>query len=76
MYSEIFTQFILGQKVTGFGWIQPCTENNYVGGYATYFENGYKTVVRGGGRSGEDYTEFFILDKDNVIIESYEQCVY
>ncbi len=76
MHSEIFTKFILGQKVIGMGWMQPTTDNRYVGGYYVEYENGYRTVTKGGGKSGEDYVNMFILDEKGDKIEEYEQCVY
>lgn len=76
MYSEIFTQFILGQRLKAFGWMQPTTDNNYVGGYLMEYENGYKTVTKGGGCQGDDYTTMYVLDPNNTVLEKYEQDVF
>ena len=72
MYSKIFTQFVLGQKVTGMGWIEPTSDNNYVGGYYIQYENGYKTITRGGCRSGYDYTAMNILNEKGEVVEKHE----
>ena len=58
------------------GWRQPATANKYVGGYYVEYENGYMTVACGGGRSGEDYANMYVLDNEGNLLETYEQCVY
>jgi hypothetical protein len=45
----------------------------YITGYVIVYSNGYKTVCGGGSRAGIDFHELTLLDKNNKIVEQYEE---
>ena len=67
--DNVFEDHIKGQPVVGWGWIQPTTENCYVGGYYTEYANGYRVIIRGGGASGMDYNSIKVISKDGIVTE-------
>lgn len=71
-YSEIFTQFILGQKVTGMGWMS-LEYPDFIGGYYIEYENGYKTVTHGGGFGGRVIVTMKILNEKGEVLEFFEE---
>lgn len=72
-YNEAITKFIIGQKVISeyevapFGdYNLPSDERYY--GYGLSFENGYKMIHYGGGCSGEDCNNTYIIDPNDKLI--------
>ena len=47
----------------------------WISGYATVYENGYKTVCGGGSASSVDFHSLTLLDENNKIVGTYEEKV-
>ena len=73
-FAEAFEKFIKGQVV------KSEVEFNYneiknsptLYGYGLAFENGYKVISYGGGSSGYDYNDQYIINPDNEKIAQQE----
>jgi len=71
-FSEAFELYILGRKITGWGFQQPVKvrlPNGYdafPSGYFTEYENGYKIIANGASLGKSAIQEAMILDPAGV----------
>jgi hypothetical protein len=49
------------------------SDNYYIRGYVTEYENGYKTVVGGENNKGDDRIYAYLLDKDNKLVDEQRE---
>jgi len=69
-YQEVFDSNIKGQIVVGEDFL-PAYKSEFYGS-GLIFENGYKIYYYGGGCSGEDCNETFIVSPNNELISKRE----
>ncbi len=73
-FEKAFNQFILNQKVAGWGF-RPLTNikqadgcNREIGGYYTEYENGYKLIVNGATLGTMPIQEAMVLDPQWIMV--------
>lgn len=75
-YPEAFEKYIANNKVVGRYWDMPVFGDDNKP-YYTYvegikFENGYVWASHGGGCSGEDCNQTFIISPDNKFVAGFD----
>jgi hypothetical protein len=73
-YSEAFEKYVKNQKIISEYEDQPKYNNGqkyYTQVCGVRLENGYSYASHGGGCSGEDCNNTFIINKNNIVIADY-----
>lgn len=74
MFKQIVGAKVLEVFFANWGYFgKSGTPGYYIRGYVTTYDNGYKTVMGGGGASGNDVLYAYLLDWTDAIVETFDE---